>query len=65
MQDTNSNTWDFFIIAWLENARTQQKPMFLEYLIEDVPFEIIEKNINKFLDTAQEKLKIIKIENLK
>ncbi len=39
--------------------------MFVEYLTKDVPFEIIEKNIDKFLKKSQEKLKKIKIENLK
>jgi hypothetical protein len=58
-------SWDFFILAWLENSPNSEKPMFVEYLTKDVPFEIIEKNIDKFLKKSQEKLKKIKIENLK
>jgi hypothetical protein len=57
--------WGFLILAWLEYSPNSEKPMFAEYLIKDVPFEKIEKNIDKFLKTAQEKLKKIKIENLK
>ncbi|MEJ7828970.1 MAG: hypothetical protein WKF91_12255 [Segetibacter sp.] len=58
-------SWDFFILAWLEKPTNSDIPMFMEYLIKDVPFEKIEKNIDKFIKTAQEKLKKIKIEDLK
>ena len=65
--DFSSPAWDFFNIAWLEHGSSalKEKPFWTKYLVKKAEFDVIEKNIDKLLNTSKENLGAIKIGDLK
>jgi hypothetical protein len=59
------DAWDFQIIAWIIEAPTQEKPFREFYLLRNAGIETLKIRIEDLLNQAEQKLKEIKLEDLK
>lgn len=59
----NSKKWNLTLVAWTYN-HIEDRIQWIDYLVEEKNFEVIENNIEDFLKISYKKLKSIKIDNL-
>ena len=59
----NSKKWSLTLVAWTYND-IEDRIQWIDYLVEEKNFEVIENNIEDFLKISYKKLKSIKIDNL-
>ena len=59
----NSKKWNLTLVAWTYND-IEDRIQWIDYLVEEKNFEVIENNIEDFLKISYKKLKSIKIDNL-
>ena len=59
----NSRKWNLTLVAWTYN-NIEDRIQWIDYLVEEKNFEVIENNIEDFLKISYKKLKSIKIDNL-
>ena len=65
--DIRTPQWRFINLAWVEDELSgpNERPFWEHYLLKNVEFEVIEKNIDQLLSTSVENLEKIKREDLK
>ena len=59
----NSKKWNLTLVAWTYND-IEDRIQWIDYLVVEKNFEVIENNIEDFLKISYKKLKSIKIDNL-
>ena len=60
-----SDAWDFFILAWLYNAPSFEKPFWQQCLLKNASIQTLERNIDQLLSQSEDKLSKIKVEDFK
>ncbi len=59
----HTRKWSLTLVAWTYND-IEDRIQWIDYLVEEENFEVIENNIEDFLKISYKKLKSIKIDNL-
>jgi hypothetical protein len=60
-----SDSWDFYIIAWIMDATTPEKPFREYYILRNAGIDTLKSKIEDLLSQADQRLKDIKLEDLK
>ena len=60
-----SDAWDFYILAWIIDASTLEKPFREFCLLKNADINTLKSKIEDLLSQAEQKLKDIKLEDLK
>lgn len=64
LNGVNSELWNFINFAWINDLTSHPRPQWKQYLAEQEPFYIIERNIDSFLKKSKEDLGNIKYSDL-
>lgn len=61
----NVTIWNFINLAWFDDANAIPNPQWVNYLIENEKFEIIQQNIDLLIEQSLVNLTNITLEDLK
>jgi hypothetical protein len=64
-QEVQPDAWDFLVLAWIKDSPTQEKPFHEFYLLKNASIDTLKSKIEDLLSQAEQKLKDIKLEDLK